>query len=147
MVFNTHHFSAFARGALIIGAKNEHDDYSLIVYTVGQISGIANMWLELSLIFIFCGSAFLWFDSIGARDIAIQYGRELSARTSLQLLDESVACSRLRLARNARGHMQIQRHYDFDVSANGGDRLHCELVLLGKQLVSWHIPPYPVRLH
>jgi hypothetical protein len=129
MVFNTHHFSAFARGALIIGAKNEHDDYSLIVYTDGQISGIANMWLELSLIFIFCGSAFLWFDSIGARDIAIQYGRELSARTSLQLLDESVACS------------------DFDVSANGGDRLHCELVLLGKQLVSWHIPPYPVRLH
>ncbi len=105
------------------------------------------MWIELSLICIFAGSALLWFDSIGARDTAITFGRELSARSSLQLLDESVACSRVRLIRNARGHMQIQRHYDFDVSAHGGDRLHCELVLLGKQLVSWHIPPYPMHYH
>jgi hypothetical protein len=105
------------------------------------------MWLELALLFICIGVLLMWFDSIGAREQAIQLGHELSQRVSLQLLDETVACSRLSLQRNQHGRMLIQRHYDFDVSANGGDRLHCELVLLGRQLVSWHIPPYPMPLH
>jgi hypothetical protein len=34
------------------------------------------------------------------------------------------------------------RTYEFDVSANGNDRLHCHLMLLGNQLGYWHIPPY-----
>ena len=105
------------------------------------------MWFELSLIFLCSGAAVMWFDSIGARETAIEYGRELSNRTSLQLLDETVSCSRIKFVRNSKGHMQIQRHYDFDVSPSGGDRLHCELVLLGRQLISWHIPPYPMHLH
>lgn len=105
------------------------------------------MWLECSLLLLCIGSVLIWFDSIGARDQAIALGRELSAKVSLQLLDETVACSRISLRRNHKGHMQIQRHYDFEVSANGGDRLPCELVLLGRQLVEWHIPPYPISLH
>jgi len=104
------------------------------------------MWLEISLIVLACGLIWFWFDSIGARERAIEYGHQLSGKVSLQLLDETVACSRIRLARNHRGHVQIQRRYDFDVSASGGDRLHCELVMLGDQLESWTIPPYPIRM-
>ena len=105
------------------------------------------MWLEIAL----TASAILlivfWFDSVGARDTAISIGRELSARVGLQLLDETVACSRTSLARNAKGQVQIQRHYDFDVSVGGADRLCCQLTLLGRNLVSWHIPPYPLKPH
>ena len=86
--------------------------------------------------------AWFWLDSISARDHAVTKGHDLSQRTSLQLLDESVACVRLRLGRNAKGHVQIQRTYEFDVSAKGGDRMHCHLVLLGRDLQSWYIPPY-----
>jgi len=91
--------------------------------------------------------AWLWFDSISARDAAIAKGHDLTNRTHLQLLDESVACVRLRLGRNAKGHVQIQRTYEFDVSANGGDRMHCHLVLLGRDLQSWYIPPYLQAVH
>jgi hypothetical protein len=38
--------------------------------------------------------------------------------------------------------VQFLRRYVFDVSARGVDRLHCELILLGDQLQTWHIPPY-----
>jgi hypothetical protein len=86
--------------------------------------------------------AWYWLDSLSARDQAITKGHDLTQRTQLQLLDESVACVRLRLGRNVKGHVQIQRTYEFDVSANGGDRMHCHLVLLGRDLQSWYIPPY-----
>lgn len=91
--------------------------------------------------------AWYWFDSITSREAAINNGRDLAQRWNLQLLDETVSCSRLRLGRNSRGHAQIMRTYEFEVSTNGSDRLECQLVLLGKQLQSWHIPPYLQPLH
>ena len=87
-------------------------------------------------------AAWFWLDSMGKRERAILLGSELAARYNLQLLDESVACTKLTLGRNRRGHVQFLRRYAFDVSARGADRLHCELILLGDQLQTWHIPPY-----
>ena len=87
-------------------------------------------------------AAWFWLDSLSKREIAIGFGRELASRCNLQLLDETVACNRLRIGRDSRGHAQLLRLYEFDVSANGADRMQCNLQLLGKQLQTWHIPPY-----
>ena len=87
-------------------------------------------------------AAWFWLDSIAKREIAIGYGRELAQRCNLQLLDETVACNKLHMGRDSRGHAQLLRLYEFDVSANGADRMQCNLQLLGKQLQAWHIPPY-----
>ena len=98
--------------------------------------------MESALIAVLIGMGWFWFDSMDKRERAILLGHELAARFNLQLLDETVACSKLRLGRNNRGHVQISRFYEFEVSANGADRLHCHLILLGNQLGTWHIPPY-----
>ncbi|OAM52739.1 hypothetical protein A7981_04625 [Methylovorus sp. MM2] len=103
--------------------------------------------MEIILLIGVIGGAWLWFDSITARETAIEKGSDLAARCNLQLLDETVACSRLRLGRNNRGHVRLLRTYDFEVSATGSERLTCQLVLLGKQLQSWHIPPYLQAVH
>jgi hypothetical protein len=103
--------------------------------------------LEISFIILMLLGAWYWLDSITSREAAINSGRDLAQRWNLQLLDETVSCSRLRLGRNASGHAKIMRTYEFEVSTNGSDRLECQLVLLGKQLQSWHIPPYLQPLH
>jgi Protein of unknown function (DUF3301) len=103
--------------------------------------------LENILFIAFIGLVWFWFDSVGARDTAISKGKDLTDRTNLQFLDESVACTRIRLARNSKGHVQILRIYDFDVSASGGDRMHCQLTLLGQDLHAWYIPPYLQAVH
>jgi hypothetical protein len=103
--------------------------------------------LENLLLVLLVLLVWFWLDSLGARDTAIAKGHDLTERTNLQLLDESVACSRIRLGRNHKGHVQILRTYEFDVSANGGDRMHCHLVLLGRDLQSWYIPPYLQAVH
>jgi hypothetical protein len=98
--------------------------------------------LEISLIILMLLIAWFWFDSITGRERAIRAGRELAERWNLQLLDETVACSKIRLGRDSSGQIRLLRTYEFEVSSNGADRLPCHLVLLGKQLQSWHIPPY-----
>jgi len=98
--------------------------------------------MEIILLALMIGLGWFWLDSMDKRERAILLGRELASRFNLQLLDETVACSQLWLGRNSRGHVQFLRTYEFEVSANGADRLNCHLILLGNQLGTWHIPPY-----
>jgi len=103
--------------------------------------------LETILLALLLLSAWLWLDSIAKREIAINSGRELAGRYSLQLLDETVACMQIRIGRDSRGHAQLLRLYEFEVSASGTERMQCSLQLLGKHLKTWHIPPYVQPLH
>lgn len=98
--------------------------------------------MELILIFVLMALAWFWLDSLDKRERAVLLGAELAARFNLQLLDETVACNKLWLARNARGKVHFLRTYEFEVSASGAERLDCHLILLGNQLSTWHIPPY-----
>ena len=98
--------------------------------------------LELILLCMLLASAWFWLDSIGKREIAISFGRELTNRMQLQLLDETVACQKIRLARDGRGQMQLQRTYMFETTASGSERLQCSLILRGNLLQTWDIPPY-----
>ena len=102
---------------------------------------------ELILLALLIVAAWFWQDSIAKREIAIMLGRELASRYQLQLLDETVACNKIRLGRDKRGHAQLVRVYAFEVSANGAERMECSLQMLGKQLQTWHIPPYVQTMH
>jgi hypothetical protein len=53
----------------------------------------------------------------------------------------------IRLGRDGYGHAQLLRFYEFEVSASGVERMQCNLQLLGKDLRTWHIPPYIQPLH
>jgi hypothetical protein len=88
-----------------------------------------------------------WQDTIAKRETAIRIGRELAQRCQLQLLDETVACTKIWLARDSRGQMRIARLYTFEVSADSVSRLQCDLQLLGNVLQQWHIPPYLQPVH
>ena len=94
---------------------------------------------ESILLIILLFIAWFWQDAIAKREIAIRIGRELAQRCQLQLLDETVSCNKIWLGRDSRGHAQLVRFYEFEVSADGVSRLECNLQLLGKQLQNWHI--------
>lgn len=102
---------------------------------------------ETLLLILLILAAWFWLDTIAKREIAIAFGRDLAQRCNLQLLDETVACNKLRIGRDSRGHAHLLRLYDFDVSSNGLDRMQCNLQLLGTQLQTWNIPPYLQPIH
>lgn len=103
--------------------------------------------MEITLLIILVLCAWFWLDSIAKREIAVNLGRDLASRCQLQLLDETVACNQITVARDSRGHAQLLRTYAFEVTANGTERMQCHLELLGKQLSTWHIPPYLQAVH
>ncbi len=102
---------------------------------------------EIMLLAVLVFLALFWLDSISKRELATQFGRDLASRFNLQLLDETVSCNMIRLGRDGFGHAKLLRFYEFEVSASGVERMKCNLQLLGKDLRSWHIPPYIQPLH
>lgn len=107
--------------------------------------------LEVLAIFLLGGLAWLWFDSLKAREAAIRAARDICAAEGLQLLDYTVAISGLKPVRGADGRVELQRAYDFEFSDTGNNRLKGSMVLRGHRVVVLNvgvrIPPMVRTLH
>jgi hypothetical protein len=71
-----------------------------------------------------------------AREQAVAVARRACADAGLQFLDESVALSRTRLARNSSGQLQFLRDYRFEFSDTGDNRRPGVVRMLGER-VEW----------
>ena len=91
--------------------------------------------MEFLGILLLGGLAWLWFDSLKAREAAIRAAREVCAAEGLMLLDHTVAISGLKPARDENGHLQLQRAYDFEYSDTGNNRLKGSVVMMGHRVV------------
>ena len=87
---------------------------------------------EIVIILILGGFAWLWLDSLKAREAAT---RAACAAEGLMLLDYTVAIAGLKLARDKDGRLKLQRAYDFEYSDDGDNRLKGSVVLLGHRVV------------
>jgi hypothetical protein len=90
--------------------------------------------MEIVAILGLAALAWLWLDSLKAREIAVRSAREACAAEGLMLLDYTVAIASLKLARDGDGRIRIQRAYDFEYSDTGDNRLKGGVVLLGHRV-------------
>jgi hypothetical protein len=102
------------------------------------------MWEAFALLLIIA-AAFLWADSLKAREHAITAGRKACERYQLQFLDETVAFTRLRLARDEEGQVKLKRTYTFEFSDTGNNRRHGAIVMLGGDVADMQMEPYRVQ--
>jgi len=79
--------------------------------------------------------AWLWLDSLKAREAGIREARAACADEDLQLLDDTVAIHSLRLARDGGGRLRLQRVYGFEYSDTGDNRRQGSVTLLGHDVV------------
>jgi hypothetical protein len=102
------------------------------------------MWEAIALLLIIAG-AFLWADSLKARERAVRAGRSACERYRLQFLDDTVAFARMRLARDEEGQLKISRTYTFEFSDTGNNRRHGAIVMLGGDVADMHLEPYRMQ--
>ncbi len=102
------------------------------------------MW-EGAAIALIAAAVFLWLDSLRARERAVKAGRAACERYALQLLDETVSFTRMRLRRDAEGRLRIARTYTFEFSDTGNNRRHGAIVMLGGELQDLQMEPYRVQ--
>ena len=91
--------------------------------------------MEILGILIVGGLAWLWYDSLKAREAAVRAAREICVAEGLMLLDDTVAIAGLKPARDEDGRLKLQRAYDFEFSDTGNNRLKGSLVLRGRRVV------------
>jgi len=95
--------------------------------------------MEIPGILLLAAIAWLWYDSLKAREAAVRAAREICVAEGLQFLDDTVAISGLKPARGEDGRLRIQRAYDFEFSDTGNNRRKGNLVMLGHRLVLLNI--------
>jgi hypothetical protein len=86
--------------------------------------------------------AWLWYDSMRARERAVAAGQRACARDGLQFLDETVECTSVRPARNAAGRLQLRRVYRFEFSDDGSHRRAGSIVMLSGEVESLTMEPF-----
>lgn len=91
---------------------------------------------EIFLLAFFGALAWYWYAGMQAREQAIAVGRRACGEASLQFLDESVALSKTRFARNSSGQLQFLRDYRFEFSDTGNNRRPGVIRMLGDR-VEW----------
>ena len=95
--------------------------------------------------------AWLWLDSLKAREAAVRAARGACAAEGLMLLDDTVAIAALKPARDEQGHLKLQRAYEFEYSDTGNNRLRGSVVLRGHRVlllnVGLHAAPAERTLH
>jgi hypothetical protein len=75
-----------------------------------------------------------WQSAMDAREAAMRIARETCSRAVVQLLDETVAFTGMRLSRDARGARRLLRTYTFDYTRDGFERSSGFIVLCGARV-------------
>ena len=93
---------------------------------------------------VFLGFAVLvwfWMDALRCKEIARSAGLRACQQVDAQFLDDTVAITRLRLWRDARGQLALYREYRFEFTRNRDYRLRGEIVMLGRRVVRLALEP------
>ena len=98
----------------------------------------------IQLFFIFLIALLIWFwhDTMQAREQAIVIGKRHCQNDGLQLLDETVSLSSMKLRRNGDGQVTFRRVYEFEFSDNGDNRRLGSITLMGRHAESIQLEPY-----
>ena len=99
-----------------------------------------NSPLDLLLLAALAALAALWWSGAGVRELAVGHARRACAARGVQFLDQSVALSGVRLARDASGAKTLRRDYAFEFTDRGEHRDRGTVSMNGRRLVRVHFP-------
>ena len=99
---------------------------------------------ELILLAFFAALAWLWWDSMQAREAAVAAARAACLAEELLFLDDTVGIASIKPARDADGRLLLQRAYDFEFSDTGDNRVKGSVVMLGRRVMLLNLQPRPI---
>jgi hypothetical protein len=86
----------------------------------------------------------LWWDGLGAKEIAHKEGKRLCHESGVLFLDDSVALRRLRLCRHRNVRAGLYRRFEFEFSSDGEHRYYGYIDMLGETILQTHMDAFRV---
>jgi hypothetical protein len=96
---------------------------------------------ELLGLLFFAALVWFWADSMKAREAALRAARRACEADGLQLLDDTVAIAKRKLARDDDGVLRLERAYRFEYTDTGDNRRVGGVTLLGAQVTMLYVGP------
>lgn len=106
---------------------------------MGVAEAVTMPVLELISIALIAALLWFWYDSLKVREVAIRIAERACQAEGVQLLDETVAVTQTRPARNDDGQFVLRRIYRFEYSDTGNNRRPGSLVMVGQEVVAINI--------
>ncbi len=100
---------------------------------------------EIFVVALIIGAAWFWFDSLRAREVAVEAARLACTAEGVQLLDDTVALASLSPRRAGRGTLKLRRMYRFEFSDSGDNRLGGSVTLIGAEVQALYLEPHRGR--
>lgn len=94
---------------------------------------------SIILILLLVAIVWFWLDSTKSKEIAIRAAAVACQDIGVQLLDQTVSLEKLKIRRNAKGHLTFLRIYRFDFSLQGNERLEGRAMMLGQTIKQIHL--------
>ena len=82
----------------------------------------------------------LWWNGIRAKELAVSHARAACDRERLQLLDQTVAMTKMRVSRSEKGSTCLRRDYRFEFTQHGTHRDAGTVSMNGHALVGVTLP-------
>ena len=86
-----------------------------------------------------------WFNAQRAKEIALTTARDHCLAMEVQMLDDYVALSGIRLKRDELGKIQLRRSFLFEFSSTGNERYNGTVFILGRRIESIYMEPYRIE--
>jgi hypothetical protein len=103
-----------------------------------------------SLLFLMLLAIIVWFwqENLRYREFAVRQCKRICQEMNLQLLDQTVALTSLKLRRDQNKNIKILRKYNFEISMDGANRCRGYIILLGFNIIhtEFDLPDGPVIL-
>jgi hypothetical protein len=99
---------------------------------------------SLMVLAVLGAGGWFWLHSMRILEIAREAGRQTCNRMNVQFLDDTVAGTRLQLARDKHGRRILRRTYRFEFTETGDSRREGEVVMLGDRVESVTMEPYQI---
>ena len=94
-------------------------------------------------ILVLCVLLLAWRDNMRARETAVEVCRRTCRAYGVQLLDDTVALSRLRVVGGGGRLLALRRVYEFEVSSDGHTREGGSVTLTGHSVDAIWVPGSP----
>ena len=91
---------------------------------------------EVIALALLAGLGWFWLSSLRVREHALAAGRHACAEAGVQFLDDTVALTLIRMARNDLGQLRFARLYRFEFSNTGDNRRRGNIRVLGELVES-----------
>lgn len=97
---------------------------------------------ELILITLLLGACWYWLSGQQVKEIALKAVKSQCLNLDVQMLDDYVALTGIRLARDQSGTIRLQRVFSFEFSSTGNERYNGVCMMLGRQVESIRMEPH-----